>query len=329
MMKKGGTCPLCNAPLLSTKLDVNFQHQVNSLPVFCSKRNKGCNWKGKLEELDLHALLCSKGSVAGMVMSEVSKDLPQERVNSMELMLPVHSGDIEKVRLLLSKGADPNILLSLFKTTPLMDASREGNVEMICLLLDNGADPNLTNSEGRTPLMAAAKYGHTVSVDILLQRGANPDLQNQSGRTALMEAVREHHFEVALKILRVTKMPYIQDKYGQNALQMAISKRQDGVAKALLVDCAVYSHQLDMRDNDGETALIIACKNRNFEIVRRLLSMQANPNVGNKYGETPAEIANRLCEKDILQILLENGANMVSTPPGVDMETTVRYVQDY
>ena len=60
MMKKGGTCPLCNAPLLSTKLDVNFQHQVNSLPVFCSKRNKGCNWKGKLEELDLHALLCSK-----------------------------------------------------------------------------------------------------------------------------------------------------------------------------------------------------------------------------------------------------------------------------
>ena len=60
IQKEGEACPLCGTPTLAAKLDRNFQHQVNSLWVFCPKKSKGCGWRGKIDDLDLHSLACSK-----------------------------------------------------------------------------------------------------------------------------------------------------------------------------------------------------------------------------------------------------------------------------
>ena len=77
-------------------------------------------------------------------------------------MLAVSNSDKDEVKLLLSKGADPNasppmvwltvlrmkgaIVFNQVDFTPLMEASRQGNVEIARLLLDKGADPNRTNN---------------------------------------------------------------------------------------------------------------------------------------------------------------------------------------
>ena len=81
----------------------------------------------------------------------------------------------------------------------------------------------------------------------------------------------------------------------------------------------------------GETTLTFACKNGNLQLVERLLSMGANPDIGNnvsiqmymclthcltlsslicwQYKETPVLIATQLGMKEILKELLEKGAN--------------------
>ena len=77
----------------------------------------------------------------------------------------------------------------------------------------------------------------------------------------------------------------------------------------------------------GETTLTLACKNGNLRLVERLLSMGANPDIGNnvsvclthcltlsslicwQYKETPVLIATQLGMKEILKELLEKGAN--------------------
>jgi ankyrin repeat protein len=82
------------------------------------------------------------------------------------------------VRLLLEKGANPNMQLKLrpryrnipndryrdpmivWGTTPLLRAAKAGDVPLLKLLLQHGALANLPNSQGVTPLMAAAGDGH-------------------------------------------------------------------------------------------------------------------------------------------------------------------------
>ena len=128
-------------------------------------------------------------------------------------------GDAEVVRLLLSKGANPNINsagLTPFlvaagvgagyvtgATGLAMDSSMGGpvNKEVMELLLQNGADVNAqvtgtktysmrisrapSANEGRTALHMAAMEGKTDLVRYLLSKGANPEIKDAGGQMAI------------------------------------------------------------------------------------------------------------------------------------------------
>ena len=58
--------------------------------------------------------------------------------------------DIEKVRLLLSKGADPNARSKQGQTPLLIAASTDGNLETVKLLLEKGADLKKAGADVKT-----------------------------------------------------------------------------------------------------------------------------------------------------------------------------------
>jgi uncharacterized protein len=110
------------------------------------------------------------------------------------------AGDITLMRLLLEKGADPNIA-TFAGTTPLMAAagvnwmsgqtfteSKEALMEAVQLCLDKGADVNAKNSMGVTAVIGAANRGSDDILELLVKKGARLDIKDNEGRTPLVWA---------------------------------------------------------------------------------------------------------------------------------------------
>ncbi len=67
----------------------------------------------------------------------------------------------------------------------LIEAAKEGNLDRIKLLIAKGADINTTDSRGGTPLHWAVYYGNKEIVNFLLMQGANPEKKDINGLTPL------------------------------------------------------------------------------------------------------------------------------------------------
>jgi uncharacterized protein len=105
------------------------------------------------------------------------------------------SGDTKIMRLLLERGADPNIA-TLGGTTPLMAAagvnwtvaqtytvSKEALLEAIQICLEHGADVNAVNSMGINAIMGAANRGSDEIIKYLVEKGATLEIKDATGRT--------------------------------------------------------------------------------------------------------------------------------------------------
>jgi hypothetical protein len=81
-------------------------------------------------------------------------------------------GDAKAVEALLDKGVDVNSKFR-YDATALSYACDRGHVEVVKVLLNRGANPNVTDTFYKaTPLTWAAQKGHTEIVKLLLEKGA-------------------------------------------------------------------------------------------------------------------------------------------------------------
>lgn len=113
-----------------------------------------------------------------------------------ELRRAASEGDAARVRELLDKGADVNAA-NQYGATALAFATRRENVEMVKLLLERGADPDRKDTfYGATPLGLALRKGHSEIARLLLAKTEAVDFRMlraaiTGGQGELVKAVLE------------------------------------------------------------------------------------------------------------------------------------------
>ena len=94
---------------------------------------------------------------------------PAPAANDTALLAASGKGDNAKVTELLGQGANVNAANEA-GSTPLIEAAYNNHPETVKLLLDKGADPNIRKKDGATALGFAQKY--PAIVELLKAKGA-------------------------------------------------------------------------------------------------------------------------------------------------------------
>jgi ankyrin repeat protein len=146
-------------------------------------------WMVTTDPLPLIRKLLDAGANPNAVVNNTPRARMREGspriVFATALMRAAFSGDLELVKLLLARGADPHIM-SKDRETTLMAAAGTGfingynkgrpaaeRLEVIKLLVGQGEDVNAADNYGITPLMVAANMGEVPIIQFLIDQGAD------------------------------------------------------------------------------------------------------------------------------------------------------------
>ena len=88
------------------------------------------------------------------------------------------AGDLLATKILINKGADPNIQCSMGET-PLYQAVDMGKLDHVKLLINSGANPNIVQDDGLAPLHAAVIRQNLLIVKFLLINGGDPNIKTK------------------------------------------------------------------------------------------------------------------------------------------------------
>jgi ankyrin repeat protein len=155
------------------------------------------------------------------------------------LMAASYSGDLDAATWLVEHGANVNAR-SEAGCTALNGAAVSGNAAIVKLLLDRGADPNVryqepdSISDFQTPLVNAAWHGHGECLRLLLERGADVNVQGGPfGRSALLCAATTGSEETVRRLVAKGADVHAHDWQGDTALDWALLRGETNIVQLL------------------------------------------------------------------------------------------------
>lgn len=157
---------------------------------------------------------------------------PQEKVKNLDLIDYAAKGNLEKVKELLEKNCDVDVVDS-WGDTPLHEAVRNNHKEIAKLLLEYKSDPNRKNRCGSTPLHRAVVNHYTEIAKLLLMNNAKINTQDSYGDTPLHDAVNKNHIEIIELLLHHGADVTIKNKKNETALDFAKEKNLTKIIKLL------------------------------------------------------------------------------------------------
>lgn len=201
--------------------------------------------------------------------------------------------------------------LSDSKQAALQQAAHGGDAQPVQKLLLQGTDVHAQNPKGFTYLMLAAVHGHLKVMQVLLAHtnGHNVDARNHQGQTALMLACDQGQL-AAMRILVAYGARYnVQDKGGMIPLMCAACEGHLEVVCELLslgVDCT----ERTCHNFAGQIPMTVACQKGHLSVVKALVIKGAEINDTDARGMSGLRYAAGQGKVDVLEFLLQHGANL-------------------
>lgn len=232
--------------------------------------------------------------------------------------------------------------------TPLLIAAREGHLESVQLLIESGADIDARAADGKDALSLAIYNGNFQVASLLVEQGADVNQTDARGFTPLFWAVDRRNMETApnfpwtvtedpLPLVRqlleagadpntvINQTPKALMREGSPRIVFATALMRaafsgDIELVRLLLD---YGADPFIRSSDDETVLGGAAgtgfiygfhKERplseRLEVIRTLVELGLDVNWHDDYGITPLMAAANLGDVEIIQYLVDNGADL-------------------
>lgn len=182
--------------------------------------------------------------------------------------------------------------------TSLMYAASYGHANIFNTLIANKADINMKNNTDKSVLMQAAENGHENIVRMLIDRQVQLDSKDQDGNSALMWAASSGCETVVRVLIEHNADINVKNKTGQSVLMKAIiaghkiktwAERSKNIVNILVQESTAID--IDARQNDGGTALLLAASYGQEDVVKILIRSSADINAKNKYGDTALILA--------------------------------------
>jgi ankyrin repeat protein len=211
----------------------------------------------------------------------------------------------------------------------LHSAAANGEIERVKLFISEGADVNVKNSEGLTPLHYAAFKGHKDIVELLLAHGADVNVGGANyNRTALEFAMQSNHTEIVQLLISkgadISPLHfaiYIKDEAKAKSLieggadvnkrtrfgtplHIAASVGLKDIAELLIEKGA----DVNAKPNWDWTPLHSAAEEGHKDIVELLIAKGANVNARDGGSRTPLWYAKEEGHTEIVELLRKHGA---------------------
>ena len=260
------------------------------------------------------------------------------------LFSAIRSQSSEMVQLLLDHGSTTQVNPTADgETSALMQASYHGNSEIVKMLMEKGAKVNLQNEKKVSALILAADQGNVEVMKQLLEKGADVNLKGEGGFTALLSALsakfvsqQQTKVEMVKLLLNYDADVNVRDDcyFPHTALSCAIAMKSTVIVNLLLdKDKNVinqpdlfFDHPLsnfdspeilelllkaganvkDVLNDKGQTLLWSV---RHVNIAKLLIEHGVDVNHLDDNGTCALQNAIQYGKHDLIQLLLENGAD--------------------
>lgn len=244
-----------------------------------------------------------------------------------ELFEACKTGDITKVKKLITTQTVNARDTAGRKSTPLHFAAGYGRREVVEFLLNSGASIQACDEGGLHPLHNACSFGHAEVVRLLLKAGASPNTTDNWNYTPLHEAASKGKVDVCIALLQHGANPNIRNSEQKTPLELADDNtrpvltgeyRKDELLEAarsgaedrllaLLTPLNVNCHASDGRRS---TPLHLAAGYNRIGIVEILLANGADVHAKDKGGLVPLHNACSYGHFEVTKLLIKAGANV-------------------